>query len=267
MYHKKTLKSLLAVLILIIPVAKLYAQDDAAELAKKLANPVSSLISVPFQINTDYGIGPLDGSRNVVNFQPVVPIVLSKNLNLITRMVLPIITQYNITGVGQQQSGLGDALVSAFFSPTTGGITWGTGPAISVPTATNDAFASKKLGVGPTVVALKQTNGLTIGLLANQIWSIAGSGSTPSVSQAFIQPFITYNWKTGAGLGGTLEWTQNWKASTTTMYIVPTVSGITSLGKQKVQLGVGPRFNIAAVDGGRADLGWRAVVSFIFPKK
>jgi hypothetical protein len=267
MYYQKVLKTLLAAAVLLVCSARIYAQDDAAALAQKLANPVSSLISVPFQINTDYGIGPLDGSRNIVNFQPVVPISINKNLNLITRMVLPIISQYNITGVGQQQSGLGDALVSAFFSPTKGGLTWGVGPALSIPTATSDAFASKKLGIGPTAVALKQSHGWTYGALVNQIWSIVGSGSTPSVSQAFIQPFLTYNWKTGAGLGGTLEWTQNWKASTTTMYLVPTVSGITSLGGQKVQLAVGPRFNIAAIDGGKADLGWRAVVAFIFPKK
>ncbi len=161
MYQRQLLKNTGVILLLLVCSAKLYAQDDAAELAKKLANPVGNLISVPFQENIDYGIGALNGMRNTLNFQPVVPISLSKNLNLITRMVLPIVTQYNITGVGEKQNGLGDALVSAFFSPTNtpNGLTWGAGPAFLVPTATNTFFSSKKLGIGPTAVVLQQSHG------------------------------------------------------------------------------------------------------------
>jgi hypothetical protein len=82
----------------------------------------------------------------------------------------------------------------------------------------------------------------------------------------FLQPFLVHNWKSGAGLGINMEMTQNWEASTTTAWLNPIVSGITSLGKQKVSLGIGPRFNIAASDGAKADWGWRAVVTFVFPK-
>jgi len=266
MTYLQKIKSLGIVFLLVICATKLYAQDDAAELAKKLSNPVASLISVPFQNNTDYGIGSNGGTRNTMNFQPVIPIGLSKNLNLITRVILPVVTQYNITGVGQKQNGLGDALASAFFSPTSGGITWGVGPALAIPTGTNDFLTSKKWGIGPTAIVLKQTNGFTFGALVNQIWSFAGSDTRASVSQAFIQPFFAYNWKTGAGVGTNMEWTQNWKASTATIFVNPTVTGVTSLGKQKVQLGVGPRFNVAAPNGTNADWGWRAVVSFVFPK-
>ncbi|WP_443939357.1 hypothetical protein [Pedobacter sp. MW01-1-1] len=262
-----SLKALI-VLVLLFFYQPLMAQDDAAELAKKLANPISSLVSVPFQINSDYGIGNLNGSRTTVNFQPVLPLKISKNLNLITRMVLPIVSQYNITGVAEKQSGLSDAVVSAFFSPSNGknGFTWGAGPAFLVPTATNNLLGSDQFGIGPTVIALKQVNGITIGALANQIWGVSGDNSKPDVNQMFLQPFFNYNWKSGAGIGGNMELTQNWTANTTTLWINPTISAVASLGKQKTQFAIGPRFNVASPKATKADFGWRAVVIFLFPK-
>ncbi|WP_157963183.1 hypothetical protein [Algoriphagus litoralis] len=244
-----------------------YSQDDAAELAKKLANPIASLVSIPFQNNTDYGIGTYRGTRNTLNFQPVIPISIGKNVNMITRVVLPIVTQYNITGEGQKQSGLGDAVLSAFFSPKNSEkLTWGVGPALLLPVGTNDFLTTKKFGMGPTAVALKQSNGWTIGALANQLWSVAGDADRPEVSQLFVQPFLIYNWSSGAGLGGNLEWTQNWISDQTTLWLNPTVSGVTALGSQKIQFAVGPRLNLAAPAGGKADWGWRAVVVLLFPK-
>jgi len=244
------------------------AKDDAAELAKKLSNPISSMISMPLQNNTDYGIGDAKATKNTLNIQPVVPFKLGKHLNLITRLILPVVSQYNVTGEGQGQTGLSDATLSAFFSPshTKHGVIWGIGPAFLIPTGTNDYLTTKKFGIGPTGVILRQTHGWTYGALANQLWSVAGSNERADVSQMFVQPFLTYNWKSGAGLGANAEWTQNWKANTTTIFINPIISGVTSLGKQKVQLAVGPRINVAAPSGGRADWGWRAVLVFLFPK-
>ncbi|WP_338227420.1 hypothetical protein [Algoriphagus taiwanensis] len=245
---------------------QVFAQDDAAELAKKLANPIASLISVPFQNNTDYGIGTFRGSRNTLNFQPVVPVAINENLNMITRVVLPIITQYNVTGEGQKQNGVGDAVMSAFFSPTNSKkLTWGVGPALLLPIGSQD-FTAKKFGVGPTAVALKQFNGWTVGGLINQIWSIAGDESHTDVSQMFLQPFVVYNWKSGAGVGANMEWTRNWKASRSVVWLNPTLSAVTAMGKQKVQFAIGPRFNLAAPDAAKADWGWRAVIVLLFPK-
>lgn len=244
------------------------SEESAAELAKKLANPIASLISVPLQNNTDIGIGENNGSRNTLNMQPVVPIKLNENLNLISRLVLPIVSQYDVTGNGNSETGLGDSVLSGFISPSIskGGLTWGAGPVLLLPTGTDDYLSSKKFGVGPTGVALYQFSGMTIGGLVNQIWSVAGDEDRADVSTFYLQPFFTYNWKSGAGVGGSFEITQNWIGDTTTVWFSPTLSALTSLGTQKTQFAIGPRFNLASPDGSKADIGFRAVIVFLFPK-
>jgi len=168
-YNYKRHSFLLFFFALFLIVNTIKAQDKAAEsaadLAKKLSNPIASLISVPFQNNTDVGIGKFNGSRNTLNFQPVIPTSLSPKLNMITRLVLPIITQHDISALGAKESGLSDATVSALFSPAVAknGLTWGTGPILLVPTATNKLLGTQKLGVGPTAIVLKQQNGWTYG--------------------------------------------------------------------------------------------------------
>jgi hypothetical protein len=241
---------------------------SAEELAKKLSNPVASLISVPFQNNTDVGIGDFNGAKNTLNFQPVIPVGLTSKFNLISRFIVPIVSQYNMTGEGSHQTGLSDAVVSAWVSPAEAknGLTWGVGPVFLVPIATDDFLGTKKFGVGPTALVLKQTHGWTMGALVNQIWSVAGNADRADVNQMFVQPFLSYNWKSGAGLGGNAEITQNWEGSTTSVFINPTVSAITKLGTQTISLAIGPRIQVAAPDGGKADFGVRAALTFVFPK-
>ncbi|MDI1323990.1 MAG: hypothetical protein PSV36_14660 [Algoriphagus sp.] len=243
--------------------------NDAAEIAKKLANPIGALISVPFQNNMDLGIGEYNGTRNTMNFQPILPFTLSKKYSLITRYIVPIISQYDITGEGERESGISDALVSGWISNAVvkNGFVWGLGGAFLLPTATNEFLGAKKWGVGPTAIALKQSKGWTVGVLVNQIWSIAGDAERSDVNQMYLQPFITHNWKSGAGLTVNSETTLNWEANSTTSYINIMAGGLTKFGNQLVQLQVGPRIQVAAPETGKSPFGVRAALIFVFPKK
>ena len=158
--------------------------------------------------------------------------------------------------------------MSGFFSPakTKKGFTWGAGPIFLVPLATNDYLGTEKFGIGPTAVALKQSKGWTVGALINQIWSVAGSSNREDVNQMFLQPFIVYNFKSGAGIGGNSEITANWQGNSTTAYLNLFISAVTKLGNQTIQVLVGPRVPLAAPEGGKPDFGWRAQLVFLFPR-
>ena len=251
-----------------------YAQEEnqgaapsADELAKKLQNPVASLISVPFQANFDFGIGPANGSRFLMNVQPVIPMSISEDWNLIGRVILPITSQTDVFGESGTQSGLGDAVVSAFFSPkepTSGGLIWGAGPVLLVPTATNDLLGTGKFGMGPTAVGLKQIGSLTVGALINHIWSVAGDKDRGDVNTTFFQPFVAKNFTGGYALGVNTELSQSWDNDATSGSINIFGSKVISLGSQMAQVSIGPR--IPYGNANTADWGFRAQFILLFPR-
>ncbi|PIF34475.1 hypothetical protein CLU81_5122 [Flavobacterium sp. 9] len=238
---------------------------SAQELADKLANPVASLISVPLQNNLLYGIGPYNGSKYTINIQPVIPFKLSDNLNLITRYILPVVDQRDITGENTHEFGLSDATVTAFFAPKTKGIIFGVGPAFLVPTATEKFLGTEKFGVGPSVLVMHQGKGLSIGFIANQIWSVAGNQDRTDFNQFYTQIFLTHSYKSGASLGITSEITQNWEGKSTLVTISPNIGAVTKLGDQVVQFAIMPLIPIVGPRESRPDWGLRAVLAFVFP--
>lgn len=246
-----------------------FAQDAETDLAKKLSNPVASLISVPFQFNYDGGYGPTDGDRVTLNIQPVIPISINEDWNLISRTIVPIIWQDDIAGPPGEQSGLGDITQSFFFSPkepTENGIIWGVGPVFLLPTATDDMLGAGKFGLGPTAVALKQQGAWTVGALANHFWSVAGDGSRPDVSSSFLQPFVSYTTPDAWTFALNTESSYNWKTDDWSVPVNFQVSKLVQFGQQPVNLTAGARYWAVSPDNGPEGWGFRVAVTMLFPK-
>jgi hypothetical protein len=232
------------------------AQDtDTEALAKAAQNPISSLISVPFQWNSNFDVGPLDKPQHVLNIQPVYPLSLNDDWNLITRTILPFISQPAF-GQGQsRESGLGDIQFSAFFSPTkpsSSGWIWGAGPILQLNTASDDRLGQGAWGLGPAAVALKISGPWVFGGLLNNVWSLSEDTGRADVNQLLFQPFINFNFADHPGRYLTFApvITANWEA-TGDKWIVPLGLGmgqITKFGKQPVNLQASFYYNVERPD-------------------
>lgn len=242
-------------------------QDQSAELAKKLQNPVANLISVPLQFNYDTGFGPKDADKLTLNVQPVVPVSINEDWNVIVRTILPVVYLESVANGIDSKFGLGDTTQSFFLSPKApvGGWILGAGPVMYYPTASDSALGAGEWGTGPTAVALRQEHGFTYGALANHIWSFAGWGDQ-SVNSTFLQPFVSYTTKTYTTLGVNTESTYDWNASQWTVPLNFTIQQLVKIGDMPVAFQVGYRYYADKPDDG-PEWGLRFTVTFLFPKK
>lgn len=245
------------------------AATNAEVLRKAVQNPVASLISVPLQNNSNFGVGPFDRTQDVLNIQPVIPFKLGENWMVIARVIQPIVWQPYPTLSTGGQYGLGDMNPSLFLSPRKPGkLIWGLGPVFVIPAATNDILGQGKFSLGPTFVALTQPGHWTLGTLINNVWSVAGPDRRANVNQMLLQYFVNYNLKKGWYLSVSPIITANWKASTGNVWTVPVGGGVgrvMKLGFQPVNV-TAQFYGNAVYPTGSSRWSMRLQIAFLFPK-
>ena len=257
---------------------------EADKLAKQLSNPISSLISVPFQANEDFAYGPShNGYKFTLNIQPVIPISISRDWNLILRTIFPIVSQHDLFYVenlpknaplqpqNRSQDGLSDTTQSFFFSPKKPGpfgLIWGLGPVFLYPTGTHPFLGTGTFSIGPTLVVLEQVGGWTVGALMNQLWSVVIEEHRSSLSQMFLQPFVAYTTKTHTTFTLSSESTANWNNTPGdakwTVPLIFQISQILKIGKQPISLQIGAKYYADSPRYG-PDWGVRFALTLLYP--
>jgi hypothetical protein len=262
-------------------------QSSTEDLAKKTQNPVADLISVPLQSNFNFGAGFHHNNMiYVLNIQPVIPIKLSEEWNLITRTIMPVISQPSLfpsfggTVSGTTGSGLGDFNPTFFLSPAKPGeLIWGLGPTFTLPTATDRDLGAGKWSMGPAGVLLTMQGHWVYGALLNNQWSVGGWGDKP-VNAFLMQPFVNYNLPDGWYLTSGPIVTANWKADKAgDVWTVPLGGGFGKLfrlgsilpveghpiAKLPINMQLAAYGNVAKPEFGPA---WqlRFQIQFLFPK-
>jgi len=265
---KNHLLCLLGMLVLVsMPAVPAFAGEG--DLAKAAQNPIAAMISLPFQNNTDFGIGLDDEVKNTLNIQPVWTFELNDDWNLITRTILPVVSQPGLVPDQDRQNGLGDTTFTSWFSPKdSGGWTWGVGPVLLLPTATKDALGADKWGLGASAVVLTMPGKWVIGSLFSNVWSVAGSGGQ-DVNFFTWQYFINYNLADGWYLVTAPINTANWEAETDNRWTIPVGGGVGKIvrfGKLPVNLNAQLYKMIEAPTNG-PDWQLRVQMQFMFPKK
>lgn len=242
------------------------ANTATSDLAKKLTNPVASLISVPFQYNYDANIG-LDkkGTSNSLVVQPVIPLKLNNNWNYIVRPVMTFESLNNVNGYSG--TGAGPIVVETFFSPSaSNGLIWGVGPVVSTPSLSGSNFGTSQTGVGLSAVGLVMKSPWTAGLLTYNTWSAGGSAVNGTANNLFYQPFVSYVTPDAWTYSLNTQSTFNWDARRAENPLNATVSKLVKFGEVPVSFQVGARYYLSSVPGGPSGWGGRASMTFIFPK-
>jgi len=223
------------------------AAQAAADLAKQAQNPIASLISVPFQNNTNFNMGPNDRNQNVLNIQPVIPFNFG-GLNLITRTIIPVLYRPDMLETSGGTSGMGDINATFFFSPAAPAtITWGVGPAIYLPTATDESLGSGRWSAGPSVVVLAMPGNWVIGGLVSNVWSVGGDEDQEDVNSFLFQYFANYNLPNQWYVSSAPILTANWEAEEGRQWTIPVGGGfgkIFSIGSQPVNGSVQAFYNV-----------------------
>jgi hypothetical protein len=240
------------------------ADDALPKLALKTHNPVADMTCLPFNSTLDFGLGANHAVNYTVNVQPLLPIRISPEHYIVSRTSLPLTYAQTLTAGGGDHSGLGDVQQSFFWVPK-GAATWGFGPFLQLPTATDRTLGMGKWCAGPTAAILKQEHGWTFGALVWQAWSFAGAEDRPAFNQTYVNPFLSYTTPGCTTFGISGEATRDWEADTWLVPVNFTISHLVKLGDQKVSLTLGWH-NYVVTPAGGPDWGLKLGIAFLFPE-
>jgi hypothetical protein len=260
----------LAFIAIMVAASAARAELSSEELAKIAQNPVGNLISVPFQENLNLNAGPYEKNQNVLNIQPVIPIDVNEDWNIITRTILPIVSLPPLSPYQGRTSGIGDLQITAFLSPAKPGAwIWGVGAITQLPTHSNQLLGNDNTGFGPSFVVLHLEKGSpwVYGFLANNVWS-SNNSTAPSYNNGLLQPFLNYNFESGMYLTSSPIMTVNWQAKGSQQWTVPMGGGVGKIfhfGKLPVNSQLSGYYNVARPDFAP---NWqiRLQVQLMFPK-
>lgn len=243
--------------------------DSTDAVVHAAQNPVASVISVPFQNNTYFNLGPYHRSADVLLVQPVIPFKLNDDWNLITRWITPVvIDRPRISPSEGQEFGLGNLEPQFYLSPAhPGKIIWGVGPQVVVPTATDKTFGVRRWGGGPAAVALTIQGPWVGGLLANNAWT--GRENGRRFNEMTLNPFVNYNLPHGWYLASSPVITADWEAESSNRWTVPVGGGfgrVFKIGEQRVNARIQGLYNVVRPDYA-PDWQLQVQVQFLFPTK
>lgn len=244
--------------------------EGDADLAQDLTNPLADLVTIPIQINYDENIGFEDeGTRITTTLQPVIPFDLGTDWLLITRTILPIISQDDIFPGYGSESGLSDLNTTLFLSPVAPdgkGFMWGAGPVFVFPTATEDLLGNEKWSAGPAAVFIAMGEQLTFGMLMNHVWSYAGADDRADVNNSFIQPFIAYVTESAWTISLQSETSYNWETEEWAVPVNVGFSKLVWLGNLPVNLQAGMGYWLDSPDSGAEGWRFRLQANFVLPR-
>lgn len=267
---RSKIRSRLGIAALLWALAAPAGAQDAQSLAKEAKNPLANLTNVQFIYDALLNVGPDKNVQDTLTIQPLIPFALNGNWSVITRTVLPLISQPAPAPGANSANGLGDTQFAAFLSASrTGRLVWGAGPVFQIPSASSDALGQGKWGAGPAAAAQWTGDTWTFGALINNIWSFAGSGSRAAVNQMQLQPEINYTFKDNPNryLSFSPTITANWEASGSNRWTVPVSLGLGQLvkfGKQSVNLQATAYYNVVAPTGA-GNWTLEILAQFLFP--
>jgi hypothetical protein len=201
--------------------------EDSAEVAKQAQNPIASVISIPFQNNTTFGVGEDSRVQDSLLIEPVIPFKLTSDWNLITRTIVPVTDQPTLAAGLGNVGGLGDVQLSLYMSPAKsfGGLIWGLGPSFSFATASDRSLGTGKDSAGLSTALLTIQGPWLVGVLITDVASIGGQDDRKSVHQFLMQPFVDYNFSHGWYLASSPVMTADWRAAPGNKWTVPVGGG------------------------------------------